>query len=395
MNVLVSSAGRFVMTNDGVLWGPPSLEYKLWRRYLEVFDQVRLVARTDVRIEVPEGWKKASGEGVQPVPLPYFVGPQEFIRVLPRLKRAIWKELENAEAVILRLPCSIGGLIRRSLVEGRPYGVEVLGDPYDVFAPGAVRHFLRIFFRWLFPRQLRQQCASACAVAYVTAETLQRRYPPGHNAFSTHFSSIELLEEDFISQPRCPRRNGAFTLITVGSLQQLYKGTDLLIEAVHKSSALGLNLRLAVVGDGKHRSELQASADKLCLGEHVHFLGELPSGAAVRHELDRADLFVLPSRAEGLPRAMIEAMSRGLPCIGSRVGGIPELLTPEDMVQPGDARALADKIHEVVTNPDRMQAMSARNLALAQRYRDDVLRQRRILLYEHLMRETNTWFSRS
>jgi len=59
-----------------------------------------------------------------------------------------------------------------------------------------------------------------------------------------------------------------------------------------------------------------------------------------------------------MPRAMIEAMARGLPCIGSAVGGIPELLSSEDLVSRGDAGALALKIMEVVSQPDRMTRMS-------------------------------------
>jgi glycosyltransferase involved in cell wall biosynthesis len=84
--------------------------------------------------------------------------------------------------------------------------------------------------------------------------------------------------------------------------------------------------------------------------------------------LDKADVFVLPSYQEGLPRAMIEAMARALPCIGSTVGGIPELLNQEDMIPPGNVAALADKIRSVVTNPERMNMMSARNWEKAKKY---------------------------
>ena len=88
---------------------------------------------------------------------------------------------------------------------------------------------------------------------------------------------------------------------------------------------------------------------------------------------------------------MIEAMARGLPCIGSTVGGIPELLPAEDLVPPGDAPALARKIMEVLGDPDRMARMSARNLATAAEYRDDILSERRRAFYTYLRDRTQAW----
>jgi glycosyltransferase involved in cell wall biosynthesis len=120
----------------------------------------------------------------------------------------------------------------------------------------------------------------------------------------------------------------------------------------------------------------------------VRFLGWLPGGPAVRSELDAADLFALPSRQEGLPRAMVEAMARALPCVGSTVGGIPELLLAEDLVPPGDARALARKIREMLTTPGRMTRMSARNLEKARVYREEALAGRRRAFYRHVREMT-------
>jgi glycosyltransferase involved in cell wall biosynthesis len=144
-------------------------------------------------------------------------------------------------------------------------------------------------------------------------------------------------------------------------------------------------------GDGKHRPELQARAAALGLGNDVVFHGRLPAGERVRALLDQADAFVLPSRAEGLPRAMIEAMARALPCIGSTVGGIPELLPPEDLVPPGDAAALARKIREVLTDPERLAQMSARNVQKAKEYSEDVLRARRLAFYRQVREKTEAW----
>jgi glycosyltransferase involved in cell wall biosynthesis len=202
----------------------------------------------------------------------------------------------------------------------------------------------------------------------------------------------ELSDTTCVSVPRSPRPEGSpLTLIAVGTLAQLYKAPDAAIKAVAICVREGLDIKLVWVGDGKHRSEMEALATTLGLGERVCFRGQLTAGDPVRAELDRADLFIMPSHQEGLPRAMVEAMARALPCIGSTVGGIPELLSPEDLVPPGDAAALASKICEVANDPDRMARMSAGNLNKAKEYTDEVLQYRRIAFYRYLKEKTEAW----
>lgn len=88
---------------------------------------------------------------------------------------------------------------------------------------------------------------------------------------------------------------------------------------------------------------------------------------------------------------MLETMARGLPCIGTTIGGIPEFLPPEDLVPPNDAEALADKIEEVLKNPERMKQMSLRNWQKAQEYREEVLRERRLIFYQSVKGLTKEW----
>jgi glycosyltransferase involved in cell wall biosynthesis len=152
-----------------------------------------------------------------------------------------------------------------------------------------------------------------------------------------------------------------------------------------------VDLKLVILGDGRYRSQLQEQAGRLGIGERVLFRGEVATGKPVLDALDQADIFVLPSHQEGLPRAMIEAMARALPCIGSTVGGIPELLPPEDMVPPGSVSALSAKILEIGSDPVRRGRMSAQNLETAQEYRRETLQKRRRAFYLFLRERTGTW----
>lgn len=391
MNLVVSLEYRFHRTPDGKVWTETVFAYPFWQRYLAVFDHLQVIARVNDVETVPDHWQLTSGEDVSFTAIPYYIGPWKYLLRRRQVQRVIRTALRMQDAVILRvsslLASSIEPLLRRTK---HPYGVEVLGDPYDVFAPGSVQHPLRPFFRWWFFHQLRQQCAHACAAAYVTNATLQRRYPC--SAYSVGVSDVELPPVALVSTPRSPDpEKRTFRLIMVGSLAQMYKAPDILIEAMAHTVQQGLDLTLTLVGDGKYRKALEQQVLLSGLQERVHFCGQLTGGAAVWNQLDQADLFVLPSRTEGLPRALIEAMARGLPCIGSTVGGIPELLPAEDMVPPNDILTLATRIREVVTDPARMARMSARNLEHARMYREDVLWKRRLAFYRYVRDQTMAW----
>lgn len=393
--VLVSSEHRFFKDSSGTIWTSSQFQYSFWTRYLDVFDDTTIVARVLECSDILPEWHQVTGKGVSFHSLPHYIGPLEYLMQWPKLRQAVRRLPLQEAAVILRVPSPIAGLMLSFSNElGHPYGAEVVGDPYDVFAPGAVRHPFRPVFRRYFAAQLKQQVRGASAAAYVTEVTLQQRFPTAVGAFATSYSSIELPVDQIVEAPRrAPLVGERVSLILVGSLEQLYKAPDVLIDAVAICVRCGFDLQLSIVGDGKHRSELEDRAQLRGIQERVRFTGQLPAGMAVRAELDHADLFVLPSRTEGLPRALIEAMARGLPCIGSTAGGIPELLSTKDLVPPGNAQALADKICEVLSNPSRMERMAARNLEKAREYHEDVLRARRCAFYQYVKDRTEEWFN--
>lgn len=391
MNVVVTLEHRFYRTPDGKVWTQTTFPHSFWKRYLEVFEHVRVVARIREVTSIPSDWKQANGEGVSFAAVPYYIGPWQYFLRSRSVKRAVRDAVNANDAVILRVSSQLATCLQPYLLKkGHPYAVEVVADPYDVFAPGSIRHPLRPFFRWYSWYLLKLECAGAYAAAYVTKQALQRRYPcDGH---SVGISDVVLPEWSIVSGSR-PQINTdrAVNLIFVGTMAQLYKAPNVLIDAVALCVKQGVNIKLTLVGDGQYRAELEAQAAAQGIEERVCFCGQLPGGEDVRAQLDRADLFVLPSYQEGLPRAMVEAMAQALPCIGSTVGGIPELLSPDDMVPPGDTAALTRKIREVVTDPERMVRMSARNLETAKHYTDEILDKQRIAFYRYIREHTEAW----
>ncbi|MBI4773110.1 MAG: glycosyltransferase family 4 protein [Deltaproteobacteria bacterium] len=393
MDLAVTTEYRFRRTPDGRVWTAANFDHGFWSRYLEVFERVRVVARIEEVLTVSENCKESTGEHVAFTPLPYYKGSKAFVRRYPELRKRIKEVAESRDAFILRVPSTLAGrLAVRLKRSGHPYGAEVVGDPHGVFSPGAVNHPLRSFLRRWFGREMAVLIRGACSTAYVTRNALQRRYPSSPNVFTTHFSSIVLKDRDLATEIRSRKEaKQRYRLISVGSLEQPYKGMDVLIDAVVVCARSGLDLELKLVGDGRYRNMLEDRVSAKGLKSVVEFTGELPGSCAVREQLDRADLFVMASRTEGLPQAMIEAMARGLPCIGTNVGGIPELLPKEALVPPGEVGALATKIREMITDPQRMRNESRRNLEEARQYRETLLRARRVEFYDHVMRQNEQW----
>jgi glycosyltransferase involved in cell wall biosynthesis len=390
MRVTVALEQRFARYGEAV-FAESAAGNSFWQRYLDVFDEVTVFARV-MRIEhAPDGWLRVDGDGVNVYCLPHYVGPEEYVRNWWKLRRSTRSMLTRQSAYILRAPGTISDLLWGELSRNcYPYGMEVVADPFDVFSAGAVKHPLRRLFRLRFTHRLRYQCARAVAVAYVTQSALQHRYPPGARTYSTYYSDVVLSDRAFASGPRAVHARGlSYSIITVGMLDQLYKSQDVLIDAVAICINLGWDVRLLIVGDGKYRRELEMRAAARGIASKVGFAGLLSDPGAVRERLMQADLFALPSRQEGLPRAMVEAMAQGLPCIGSTVGGIPELLVLDDMVPPDDANLLALKILEVLSDPIRMARMSSRNLEKAKEYHENALRKRRIEFYQSVRDQTH------
>lgn len=391
MRVVVTVESRYARTPDGAVWTRHGPDQRFFARYRSAFDTVRVAARVTDVAAVGEDARRVDGDGIEVWPVPYYVGPGQFLLRRAAVGRAMRTAADTEDAVIVRAPSPIGALLAAARRHaGLPYAVEVTGDPFDVFAPGVVDHPLRPLLRWRQTAVLQHQCRAAAAVAYVTESYLQARYPASPAAVTAHYSSVELPPEAYVGEPRDEQRcRGARTLISVGSLEQRYKGIDTLIRALAVLADTGLAAQLLHVGDGRCRPQLEQLAAALGTTAHVRFVGTLSGSAAVRAVLDAADLFVMPSRTEGLPRALIEAMARGLPAVGTAVGGIPELLPRSDLVQPDDATGLARMIHDHLTDPARMAAASARNLAAARSYSAAELARRRDEFYR-AVREATT-----
>lgn len=145
--------------------------------------------------------------------------------------------------------------------------------------------------------------------------------------------------------------------------------------------------KLLIVGDGEKRKELEALTKEKGLLDKVEFAGFQED---VLPYLERMDLFVLPSRTEGTPLTIFEAMARELPIVATNVGGIPDIVQHNEtglVVEPGRPSELARAISRMLSNPEKMRAMGrkARERVLRDFHPDNFIRKHEAL-YESSLR---------
>lgn len=387
MRVSVTVDARLYETPDKRVWcdNQFNFPYAFWQRYLVAFDEVEVVCRV---VKVHQGhpsWREVTGEKVIVHGLPFYLGPWQYLKNFWHTRRVIRQCIRPRQAYIFRVGSVLADMLRPELVRKKiPYAVEVIGDPWDMFGPGGVTHPLRPIFRWWFTRQLRKVCQFASCGSYVTERLLQERYPAPHATLTVSASSIVLGDDALASHPRVYQSSSRpWRIITIGSLEHPHKGVDVLIEAL----ALLQNefpIELVILGDGRMRGEFETLARERNVKSQ--FLGTVPGGEAVRRHILDADIFVLASRADGMPRAMIEAMALGLFCVGSRVGGMQELLPARWLASVGDSHSLATILREAIAQPALMTEAARVNWSKAKSYHQTILEKRRQAMYRELRR---------
>jgi glycosyltransferase involved in cell wall biosynthesis len=153
--------------------------------------------------------------------------------------------------------------------------------------------------------------------------------------------------------PRPATNNAVPEIVCVGRLVSA-KGQYVLLQACDELRRRGVRLHVTFLGDGPERPALEAAAKQLNLQDAAAFAGAVGQDQ-VHNSLERADMMVLPSFAEGLPVVLMEAMAKEVPCISTRIMGIPELIQDgvNGFLAPAsDWRTLADKMELLIGSPD-------------------------------------------
>lgn len=391
MKILITVDGLFKRTPDGKVWIDTIYSNYFWKRYLQVFDKVRVAGRIEDVESVDDSILLASCENVEFYPLTQYRGPIEYIKKYLKLIQSANNIVDGCDCVLFRIPSPIANIVEKQVKNKKiPYAIELVNDPWDTFRPGAYKSIIRPIVRILLTKQCKRMAAKANGASYVTKLALQERYPArariigeSDEAFESFYSSIS-LKRSFITEKKIYGNSKSIILVHTNScITDFSKGHHIVIDTIKILCDKGYDCKCIFIGDGPKRGFFQNYADKLGVGKNIEFTGLLCTQDEVKKKLMNADIFLLPTTGEGLPRCIIEAMAVGLPCLATGCNGIPELLS-EDCLMKLNGNSYADKIIEWVNNPELMNEQSERNISKAAEYCEDILNNRRVEFYEKL-----------
>lgn len=277
--------------------------------------------------------------------------------------KIIIANLKKSKCLIVRLPSFLGVFVLIiNLFLKKKYFIEFVGDPEEALftSQNKVSFFFR-FFIYIFKKLNAYFVKNANGVIYVTKFVLQEKYPT--YSFEGYASNVSINIKPFslLAKDYANKFTKFIKIGLIGSFNNRYKGIDTAFLAVKILRKKNIKIHLHILGSGSLKDEYLKLATELNIQDYIYFDGSLAGGVAVNNWLKSLDIYIQPSRTEGLPRALIEAMSVGLPCIATNVGGIPELLDQDDLVNKDCPVSLAEKIFEVVNSQQLRFQMGERN----------------------------------
>lgn len=372
-----------------------SYNSEAWDRYLSITNKLSVIARKEKERykakEAEERFNYFDKNKINFIEIPNSSSLKSFFSLSERKKisNIIRDEVCKNDFIIARLPCVYGILaVKYAKQLNKPYLIEVVGCAWDSLWNHSFKGKLLAPLRYY---GMKRAVLHAPYVVYVTGEFLQKRYPTKGREESC--SNVSLSEfDDKIIESRMDRINIGYeskTIIvgTIGNVDIKYKGQQHIIKALGMLKKKGIiNYEYHLVGGG-NQAYLKTVAKRHSVLDNIKFLGSIPHDEVIKW-LDNIDIYMQPSLTEGLPRGLIEAMSRGLPCIGSDVGGIPELLEEEFIFT--NNRNNIDKIINIIKSYDKevMLQQAKRNYEESKKYNKNIIEKRRRKFFQEF-RESN------
>ena len=226
--------------------------------------------------------------------------------------------------------------------------------------------------------ELRNTLRKSDFALYVTNQFLQRRYPcPGITCGCSDVRIVDLNERilnDRIARLDVLSEKDVLKIATIANYSVKYKGQHFVISALAQLKKMGVTKFHYYLIGGGDKERLENLAKRLDVSELVHFEGIVPH-SQIFEKLDEMHIYIQPSLQEGLPRSVVEAMSRGLLCICANTAAMPEMVESEYVVKRKSVEEI-ENILKRITIGD-LQVQAKRNFEEAKKYSDSVLNTKR------------------
>jgi glycosyltransferase, family 1 len=361
-----------------------TLTYDFFKnRYLDFCDEMIISTRSKEIEELTEqniGYRKTNGEKVAVCPIKSYKDIPDIVKNKKKIMSEMDEIVKNCDNLIIRMPSVLGFFACKSARKYKKnYVVEMVACAWD----GYMNH-ARFGGKILAPimyLKTRYTIKKAPNVLYVTEKFLQKRYPNSNNNIGCSDVVIEEISKSYIDEKKKQLEKTnckELKIVTVASVQLKYKGQEYVMKAISDLKEDGLDIKYYLIGGGNNE-RLKEFVKKYNIEDNVIFKGSFPHNE-IPKLLSEMDLYVQPSLQEGLPRAMIEAMSVGMPIIGSNAGGIPELIDHKCIFKKKDTK----KIVFMLENIDNsfLVEQSEKNYLYSKKFYNTNLYTKRKLFYK-------------
>lgn len=398
MQTLLVILEHHFYTDGKQYWADVQCDSKFWERYLNIFEKIVVCARvSDIdQLENKAGLRLSSRENVSFVALPEFRGLKGMLRDSRKIRKTVSEVALKADKIILRAPSPIALIAYKAVVKsGKPFAVELATNPKTLYSKASLNHPLQPIIQHVNVRKVKKMCMEANGVSYVTSRVLQQLYPCRHivepdnkSYFSGSYSTVSLTDEDYFFEEKSYSSanefaNKDFNFLHVGSMTGMRKGQPVFLETVAKLREKGYKIKASLCGDGKNRGDFEQQAQDLGLKNCVTFTGML-NAEEIRNKYRQSDILLLPTNGEGLPRAVIEAMSNGVLCFSSRVDGTVELLEDDCIASSNTADEYVKLIEKFLQNAQSFEDMRKKQFEISKKYESSILTANRNEFYSKL-----------
>lgn len=391
-----SKKSKLVFVHDGPIFYDKDGKYyefayhELLQRYSYIANEIVFLMRTKP-IDAFRKFTPVPSE-IKVVNVPNFKSPKTFLKNRHIATKIIKKTIKKCDYAVLRLPSSNAQeAIKYIKKYNKPYIVESVGCSWDSYW----NHSLlgKFVAPYMFIKD-RSIVADAPFVYYVTTKFLQSRYPTKGKTVCCSNVVLNKLD-DSVLQKRLDKLNlfqaegnqRKIVLGTAAAIDTRYKGQEHVIRSIPELVKRGYNVEYHLAGGVTGQKEstfLKDLAEECGVSDRVVFMGSLASDQMGDY-YDSLDIYIQPSKQEGLPRSVIEAMSRGCPVLGTNIAGIPELIQEDCLFKKNSDSEVVSAVERILKLD--LQDIAEKNFETAKDYEREKLIAKRKKFYNEFLKK--------